>query len=177
MKTNIVTRANGFIGMHFVPMLATSAFQIQKTGFGFGDLSDGKTWARLPSADVVIHLAVKSSVLASWECPPDFVQSNCFGSSYALEFCRQHHAKLIIFSSNMYGDAGAKVIPESAPVIAKNPYALTKEFSEKLCENYSNNFVLKAVYLVHLTFKALSKAWGFLFQRLFAMPKHLSESM
>jgi nucleoside-diphosphate-sugar epimerase len=147
MKTVIVTGANGFVGRHLIRKLAASTFHVQGIGSSFGDLSDGKTWSRLPPADIVIHLAAKSSVPGSWECPSDFVQSNCLGTSYALEFCRQHNAKLIFFSSYMYGDVGAKAIPESAMIYAKNPYALTKLFSENLCEIYKNNLSVESYIL------------------------------
>jgi len=166
MKTVIVTGANGFIGRHLVRKLASSAFQVQEIGSGFGDLSDGKTWARLPSADVVVHLAAKSSVPASWECPPDFVQSNCLGTTYALEFCRQHYAKLIFLSSYMYGDAGAIAIPETAQVFAKNPYALTKQFSENLCEIYSNNFGVESRILRPFNVYGPEQSEGFLIPKI-----------
>ena len=147
MKTIIVTGANGFIGNHLVRKLSNSDYHVKAICSSYGDLSDGNSWARLSSADVVIHLAAKSSVPGSWECPPDFVQSNCLGTSLALEFCRLHHAKLIFLSSYMYGDAGTEPIPETAPVFAKNPYALTKQFSENLCEFYSNNFGVECFIL------------------------------
>jgi GDP-4-dehydro-6-deoxy-D-mannose reductase len=147
MKTVLVTGANGFIGKHLIRKLANSTFSVQGIGSDFGDLSDGKTWERLPSFDVVIHLAAKSSVPTSWNFFPDFLQSNCMGMSHALDFCRQRHAKIIFLSSYMYGDAGDQPIPETAPVFAKNPYALTKQFSEKLCEFYKNNFSVESQIL------------------------------
>lgn len=166
MKTVIVTGANGFIGRHLVRKLATSAFKVKGIGSGFGDLSDCKTWARLPSADVVIHLAAKSSVLGSWECPPDFVESNCLGTSYALEFCRLHNAKLIFLSTYMYGDSGSKAIPETALVFAKNPYALTKQFSENLCEIYRNNFGVESFILRPFNVYGPEQSEGFLIPKI-----------
>jgi nucleoside-diphosphate-sugar epimerase len=140
MKTVVVTGANGFIGRYLVRILATSAFKVQGIDSDFGDISDGKTWSRLPPADVVIHLAAKSSVASSWLNPADFVQTNCLGTSLALEFCRLHGAKLIFLSSYMYGDAGSLPISETATVHAKNPYALTKHISEQLCKFFAENF-------------------------------------
>ncbi len=140
MKTIIVTGANGFIGRHLVRRLAVSAFHVQGIDSGFGDLSDGKTWSRLPPADVVIHLAAKSSVATSWLNPSDYLATNCLGTSLALEFCRLHGAKMIFLSSYMYGDAGSQPIAETTPVQAKNPYALTKLVSEQLCEFFAKNY-------------------------------------
>lgn len=140
MKSLIVTGANGFIGTHLVKALSAAGHAVTAAESSDGDISLQTTWLRLPSADVVIHLAAKSSVPASWEYPPDFVQTNCLGISHALEFCRRHQAKLIFLSSYMYGDAGTDPIAETAPVFTKNPYALTKQFSEQLCDIYSHNF-------------------------------------
>lgn len=143
MTSVLVTGANGFIGRHLVRALAAiKDVAVQPLGASFGDLSLRETWGRLPPANVLIHLAAKSSVPASWEYPPDFVQANCLGISYALEYCRQTNAKLIFLSSYMYGDAGSKAIAETAPTSTKNPYALTKHFAEQLCEIYSNSLAV-----------------------------------
>jgi GDP-4-dehydro-6-deoxy-D-mannose reductase len=166
MMSVLVTGANGFIGRHLVRALTAGGVEVHTATGSFGDISQRETWQRLPSAKVVIHLAAKSSVPASWECPPDFVQSNCLGTSYALEFCRQHHAKLIFLSSYMYGDAGAKAIPETAPVFAKNPYALTKQFSEKLCEIYSNNFGVESRILRPFNVYGPEQSEGFLIPKI-----------
>lgn len=140
MRSILVTGASGFIGRHLLRALTVGDNVVQIVNTSQGDISLSETWACLPSSDLVIHLAAQSSVPASWECPPDFVRTNCMGITYALEYCRRHQAKLIFLSSYMYGDAGSNPITENAPLTSKNPYALTKQFSEQLCELYSNNF-------------------------------------
>lgn len=140
MKSILVTGANGFIGRHLVQSLAATDVDVRVLNRSSGDICHSETWAQLPSSNLVIHLAAQSGVLESWECTTDFVRTNCLGITYALEYCRRHHAKLIFLSSYMYGDVGSMPIDETAPVCTKNPYALTKQFSEDLCELYSANF-------------------------------------
>lgn len=140
MKSVLVTGANGFIGSHLVRSLSVTDVKVRTLNTSSGDINLPETWARIPPSNLVIHLAAKSSVPDSWERPQDFVRTNCLGITFALEYCRRHNAKLIFLSSYMYGDAGSDAIAETAPVSTKNPYALTKQFSEQLCELYSNNF-------------------------------------
>lgn len=139
MTTVLVTGAGGFIGRHLVRRLAADQTALHALHSADGDISLAATWAGLPRADVLIHLAAKSSVPASWDDPLDFIAANCLGISHALEYCRRHGSKLIFLSSYMYGDAGSAPIAETAPVSTKNPYALTKQFSEQLCTIYSDS--------------------------------------
>ncbi len=137
-----MTGADGFIGQNLIRAFSACDFEVRAIDKKYGDISLKETWDQLPPSDVLVHLAGKSNVPASWESPSVFVQTNCLGTSYALEYCRRHRAKLIFLSSYMYGDAGSQPITESAAIYSKNPYALTKQFSEQLCEIYNDNFNL-----------------------------------
>lgn len=142
MRTILVTGADGFIGQNLIRAFSSCDFEVIAIDKKHGDISLKDTWDRLPSSDVLVHLAGKSNVPASWEAPSVFIQTNCLGTSYALEYCRKHRAKLIFLSSYMYGDAGSEPITETVATLSKNPYALTKQFSEQLCEIYNHNFNL-----------------------------------
>ncbi len=136
MTTALVTGADGFIGCHLVDALSAGDTVVHRHSKRDGDVSDEETWRRLPSADVLIHLAAQSGVLKSWEAPTDFVRSNCLGVARALEYSRRHRSKMILISSYLYGDSGSTALAETAPIEIRNPYALTKRFSEQLCGLY-----------------------------------------
>ena len=142
MKTVLVTGANGFIGRALVKRLLSLQINALGVSSRDGDISHEETWARFPRSQVVVHLAAKTSVPASWESAPDFVQTNCLGTAHALTYCRKQGAKLIFISSYMYGNCGAQPISEKARVDTKNPYALTKQFCEELCRMYRENFAV-----------------------------------
>jgi nucleoside-diphosphate-sugar epimerase len=144
MRTVLVTGAGGFIGRHLVRRLTADQAEVHAVDSSNGDISLAATWASLPQADVLIHLAAKSSVPASWDHPLDFIQANCLGIAHALEYCRRNGSKLIFLSSYMYGDAGSEAIAETAPVSTKNPYGVTKQFAEQLCNIYSDSLGVEA---------------------------------
>jgi GDP-4-dehydro-6-deoxy-D-mannose reductase len=137
MTSILVTGATGFIGRHLVYALQSCAnYQCVELASGGVDVRREETWAELPAVDVVVHLAGRSSVPRSWDSPSEFAAVNCVGGALALEYCRRHRAKFIYLSSYLYGDAGSTPVDERAGLTARNPYALTKYFVDRLCEMY-----------------------------------------
>lgn len=57
-----------------------------------------------------------------------------------LELCRLNNARLIYFSSYMYGSPEYQPIDENHPIKAFNPYSQTKLICESLCEGYHRDF-------------------------------------
>jgi nucleoside-diphosphate-sugar epimerase len=98
----------------------------------------------LPGVDVVVHLAAKTFVPESWDAPALFMRTNLLGTIEALEYCREHRARLVFLSSYMYGAVAQQPIPEGTPLVAANPYALSKKLAEEACEFYANRFDVEA---------------------------------
>jgi GDP-4-dehydro-6-deoxy-D-mannose reductase len=147
MSRVLVTGATGFIGTLLVPRLRADGHEIVETARTTGDTADPATWTRLPPADAVVHLAAKSFVPESWDMPGLFMRTNLIGTMEALEYCRRHGARLVFPSSYLYGDVTRQPIPESAPLAAKNPYALSKKLAEEACEFYADRFGIETTIL------------------------------
>lgn len=140
MARVLVTGASGFIGSHLVPQLRADGHEVLETRRESGDVADESVWRSLPGAHVVVHLAAKSFVPDSWDDPAAFMRTNLLGTVAALGYCRAHGARLVFPSSYLYGDPDRIPIPESAALVAKNPYALSKKLAEEACAFYSSTF-------------------------------------
>lgn len=140
MRSVLITGSNGFIGRNLVKRLAFLGIPCIELNSSIGDVAIPETWENLPASSVVVHLAAKTFVPASWGKPSSYMATNCMGTSNALEYCRRHQAKLVFLSSYMYGDPTSLPIPEDAPLQAKNPYALSKILAEQICNFYREHY-------------------------------------
>jgi nucleoside-diphosphate-sugar epimerase len=147
MSRVLVTGPSGFIGRHLIPRFRAEGHEVFAVDRASGDVAEAATWNGFPPADVVVHLAAKSSVPASWAAPAAFLRTNLSGTVAAIEYCRTHGSHLIFPSSYMYGNAARQPIPESAPRVARNPYALSKKMAEEACEFFADRFGLNITIL------------------------------
>ena len=67
------------------------------------------------------------------------------GTTNALNYCKNHGAKLIFLSSYLYGNPDILPIAESAKLESTNPYALSKRIAEEICQFYYEKFGLDAI--------------------------------
>ena len=147
MPNTLVTGSAGFIGRHLVPVLETLGDSVYAVDRRAGDLEIEATWSTLPAADVVVHLAGKSFVPASWAEPSHHVRANLSITLAALEYCRRHQSRLVFLSSYLYGAPDVLPIPETAAIRATNPYALSKQLAEQACQFYAEHFELSVTVL------------------------------
>ena len=147
MSRILVTGASGFIGRQLTPHLQGAGHEVVAVTGSDGNVSERATWDALPATDVVVHLAARSFVPASWDDPAAFVEVNVLGTVHALEYCRQHGAALVFLSSYMYGAPERLPIREDAPLAAQNPYALSKKLAEEACRFYAERFGIPVTVL------------------------------
>lgn len=140
MSKILVTGATGFIGKHLIPKLRNAGHEVFEVSSNDGDIANEITWENFPQTDMVIHLAAKSFVPASWQDPNKYINCNVLGTVAALNYCRKFNAGLIFISSYLYGNPASLPIPENAPLKDANPYALSKHLAEDVCQFYSRNF-------------------------------------
>jgi len=141
----LVTGANGFLGRHVVRDLLRRGFKVEAKSRADGDVCDVETWKKFPATDCVIHLAGSTFVPDSWDDPSKFLQNNTLGTSLALDFCRNHEAKFVFFSTYMYSREAVMPVSEDSKLRPSNPYSLSKFFGENLSKFYSEHFGVKAV--------------------------------
>jgi len=137
----LITGFSGFIGSYL-----TKRLQELQQELILCDLSNGINicnWDEIKdikNLDFVVHLANLSYVPASYQEPKKFYEVNYMGTLNMLELCRLNNAKLIYFSSYMYGHPQYQPIDEKHPIQAYNPYSQTKVICESLCEGYNRDF-------------------------------------
>ena len=137
----LVTGYSGFIGKYLTERLSQSSHELILMDLANGfDICDWEQIKNITGIDAIVHLANLSFVPASYEQPKKFYESNYLSTLNMLELCRINHAKMIFFSSYVYGHPQYQPIDEKHPIQAFNPYAQTKVICESLCEGYNRDF-------------------------------------
>jgi UDP-glucose 4-epimerase len=149
----LVTGGAGFIGSHLVDRLLSDGHSVVVLdNFSSGhpknlkhlsdhprlavhqvDIADAAAIKELFSGvDWVFHLAALADIVPSIEQPLEYHRSNVDGTIAVLEGARAAGVKRFIYaaSSSCYGLAKQFPTPESAPIKAEYPYALTKYLAE-----------------------------------------------
>ena len=137
----LVTGFSGFIGTYLVEKLKQYNHELILLDISNGvDICDWEQIKQYNNIDVIIHLANLSFVPASYSDPQNFYTTNYLSTLNMLELCRKNNARLIFFSSYVYGQPQYQPIDEVHPIQAFNPYAQTKVICESLCEGYFRDF-------------------------------------
>src|ERR1035437_5970864 len=137
----LITGYSGFIGSYLQKKLEKTEHELILVDIANGtNICDWQQVKQYEGMDVIVHLANLSFVPASYEQPKRFYETNYLSTLNMLELCRLNHAKMIFFSSYVYGHPQYKPIDEKHPIQAFNPYAQTKVICESLCEGYNRDF-------------------------------------
>lgn len=137
----LITGYSGFIGSYLQKRLESSVHELILADITNGvDICDWKQVAVFDDVDIIVHLANLSFVPASYENPKRFYETNYLSTLNMLELCRLRNARMIFFSSYIYGHPEYQPIDEQHAVQAFNPYAQTKVICESLCQGYSRDF-------------------------------------
>jgi UDP-glucose 4-epimerase len=153
----LVTGASGFIGRHVVAALADAGHAVTTLHRGeplptqqapspvarhlrVDVLSDEARQAAAES-EAVVHLAGRGDVQASFREPLEYAILNAQGTLNILEGARQHHAHVILASTQrVYRPTDRPIpspIPEDAPLAPTDPYAYAKLVAEQWCRMYA----------------------------------------
>ena len=147
-KRIVVTGGNGFVGKKLVSYLIKQGYQVKSLNRVNGfDLTETVDPNSVEDFDCLVHLAALSFVPDSYKDPSNFYRTNFLTTLNALDLCRKKNAKIIYFSSYVYGIPQYLPLNEAHPLSAYNPYAQTKILCETLCEGYNRDFNLPVIIL------------------------------
>ncbi len=137
----LITGHSGFIGSYLQKKLEKTEHELILVDIANGtNICDWQQVKQYEGMDVIVHLANLSFVPASYEQPKRFYETNYLSTLNMLELCRLNNAKMVFFSSYIYGHPQYQPIDENHPTQAFNPYAQTKVICESLCEGYNRDF-------------------------------------
>jgi len=137
----LITGHSGFIGSYLQKKLEKTEHELILVDIANGtNICDWQQVKQYEGMDVIVHLANLSFVPASYEQPKSFYETNYLSTLNMLELCRLNNAKMVFFSSYIYGHPQYQPIDENHPTQAFNPYAQTKVICESLCEGYNRDF-------------------------------------
>ena len=169
MKT-LVTGGCGFIGSHLAEMLLELGHEVViLDNLACGRKENLKTFESNPKlafhqvdicdrsviqdyfdgVDWVFHLAGLADIVPSIEQPDSYFQVNVGGTLNVLQSARDAGVKRLVYaaSSSSYGIPDTYPTPESSPIDAQYPYALTKYMGEELVLHWSKTYKLPAIAL------------------------------
>ena len=97
--------------------------------FHVGDIADAALVAKaVEGCDVIFHQAAHRAVLRSVEHPLATNNANVTGTLTVLDAARRAGVRRVVCasSSSVYGGAEVLPTPESAPLVPRSPYAVSK---------------------------------------------------
>ena len=100
-------------------------------------------------ADAVFHEAAHRAVLRSVEDPLSTDTANVHGTLTVLKAALDAGVRRVVYasSSSVYGGAAERPTPETAPLLPRSPYAVTKLTGEHYCRVFAELHGLETVAL------------------------------
>uniref|UniRef100_A0A7V1EJ61 NAD-dependent epimerase/dehydratase family protein n=1 Tax=candidate division WOR-3 bacterium TaxID=2052148 RepID=A0A7V1EJ61_UNCW3 len=153
MNRILVTGAEGFVGSHLVKVLKETLDMVVPTCYPPLKPKHGK-YVELDimnldlvrevfkshNPDVIFHLAAVSSVAKSFIDRPSTYNTNIIGTINLLESALSLNKKIkFIFVSTCEVYGGGEGLKEDAPILLKNPYAVSKYACELISKDYAGN--------------------------------------
>src|SRR5205823_10312205 len=161
----LVTGGAGFIGSNLAERLLSRGAEVRvfdnlSTGFrdnvpGDAELLEGDirdeaaVQAAVAGVDVVFHQAAHRAVLQSVQNPLSTDLANTHGTLLVLKAAQDAGVRRVVYasSSSVYGGAEQLPTPETAPLLPRSPYAVSKLAGEHYCRVFWELFGLETVAL------------------------------
>lgn len=153
MNRILVTGAEGFVGYHLIKVLKETLDLIIPTCYpplrpkkgryidlDIMNIDMVREVLKTHNPDIIFHLAAVSSVAKSFIDQPLTYNTNIMGTVNLLESALSLNKKIkFIFVSTCEIYGGGKNLNEDAPIVLKNPYAVSKYAAELICRNYAGD--------------------------------------
>jgi UDP-glucose 4-epimerase len=157
----LVTGGSGFIGRSVMAMLRSAGAEVRSvdrrpgeddaTPTVIGDLRDPEVVERVVTDDLdgIVHLAARTSVLASIRHPRETMADNVGVTAVLLERARENGVgRFFLASTNaVTGDVGTRTISEDLPLRPLTPYGATKAACEMLLSGYGASYGMQTCSL------------------------------
>lgn len=108
-----------------------------------GSINDYDLLSKMPSFDVIFHLAAKVNVDESLSNPDIFVQTNVQGTLNVLKAAVKNNVPRIIIASSCEVYGGGVDLHEDSPMNPQSPYAASKAGAERLAYAYAQCFPIQ----------------------------------
>lgn len=147
-ETILITGASGFLGQHLIPSLEQhykiiSLGRTQVEGLENINVDfTSETLRGLPKVDYVIHAAGKAHIVPKTKKDKEqFFQINLEGTRRLLAALSHNQPKSFIYISSIavYGQDSGRDIDENFPLLASDPYGLSKLEAEKEVLKWGEN--------------------------------------
>ncbi|MEI8104556.1 MAG: dTDP-glucose 4,6-dehydratase [Actinomycetes bacterium] len=143
----LVTGGAGFIGSHFVRLLASRGYDVVvldkltyagnraniadvEHEFHQGDIADTEAVATAArGCEAIVNFAAETHVDRSISGPAEFIVTDVLGTQVLLDHARRHDLRLVQVSTDeVYGDVpfGAPACTEESPLRPSSPYSASK---------------------------------------------------
>ncbi|MEO0155652.1 MAG: GDP-mannose 4,6-dehydratase [candidate division WOR-3 bacterium] len=153
MNRILITGAEGFVGSHFIKVLKETLSMVIPTCYpplkpkhgkyidlDIMNLDMVREVFKSHNPDIIFHLAAVSSVAKSFIDRPFTYNTNIIGTVNLLESAMLLNKKIkFIFVSTCEVYGGGERLKEDAPIVLKNPYAVSKYACELICKNYAGH--------------------------------------
>ncbi len=180
MSNILVTGGAGYIGSvtvrellragHFVVVLDNLSkghreALSERAVFIEGDIGDAdnvREVIRQHQVDRVVHFAAFSLVGESMDYPLRYFENNLIKGIHLIDACVANgvHAFVLSSTAAVYGDPVTVPIPETHPLVPKNPYGVSKLGLEQVLRSYRQTHGLKVAFLRYFNAAGADGALG-----------------